>query len=70
MKKKFLNIEGVTTLSKAQQKEVSGGFSPEDLIGYGDISKCGCDCGGSVTGPSYCSEIMACIHVYRCDDES
>ncbi|CAL2079903.1 Bacteriocin [Tenacibaculum sp. 190524A05c] len=65
MKKTILNVKGATTLSKAQQQEVNGGI---DLIGYGDLSKCGCDCAGNVTGPLYCQKFMACPQVYTCEE--
>lgn len=61
MKKDFLNITGVTTLTKAQQKEVSGGIIP-------DLSKCECTCAGVVTGPIYCSKFISCPQYYWCDD--
>lgn len=64
MKNKFLSITGVSALSKAQQKEVTGGaFFVEDR----DIRKCGCDCAARVTGPKYCRELIACPAVYTCD---
>ncbi len=65
MKKSFLNVSGANLLSKAQQQEVNGGI---DLIGYGDLSKCGCDCAGRVTGPLYCHKLMACPQVYTCEE--
>ncbi|MEM6719578.1 MAG: hypothetical protein AAF611_09700 [Bacteroidota bacterium] len=60
---KILNIKGATKISKTEQSQINGGLS----IGY-DISKCGCDCAGRVTGPKYCPWIMACLQVYTCDD--
>ncbi|WP_075344286.1 hypothetical protein [Tenacibaculum agarivorans] len=65
MKKSFLNVPGATQLSKAQQQEVNGGI---DLIGYGDLSKCGCDCAGRVTGPLYCQKLIGCPQVYTCEE--
>jgi hypothetical protein len=44
MKSKFLNIEGAEVLSNAKLKEINGGAKV-------DLSRCGCDCAGSVTGP-------------------
>ncbi|MEM6719577.1 MAG: hypothetical protein AAF611_09695 [Bacteroidota bacterium] len=60
---KILNIKGATKISKAEQSQINGGF---DIV-Y-DISKCGCDCAGRVTGPKYCIWIIACPQIYTCDD--
>lgn len=67
MKKSILNIKGVSQISKAEQSQINGGID-WDLIGYGDISKCGCDCRGSVTGPLYCLQLIACPQVYTCEE--
>lgn len=64
MKKNFLSIQGATILTKTQQKEVSGGVSFP--IKDWDLSKCGCDCAGNVTGPFYCRKFIACPQVYTC----
>ncbi|WP_445711755.1 hypothetical protein [Flavobacterium sp.] len=63
MKSKLLKIEGVVTLNRENQKNILGGVS-----GNVDLSKCGCSCSGSVTGPFYCSRYFACPQVYTCDD--
>ena len=65
MKKSILNVQGATKLSKAQQQEVNGGIG---LIGNVDLSKCGCDCEGRVTGPLYCQKFIACPQVYTCHE--
>ncbi|WP_299837689.1 hypothetical protein [uncultured Tenacibaculum sp.] len=65
MKKSFLSIQGATTLSKAQQKEVNGGISFGKDV---DLSKCGCDCAARVTGPLYCQKYIACPAVYTCEE--
>jgi hypothetical protein len=60
--KNILNIKGATKLSKESQSQIHGG------IGSGgfDLSKCGCDCAGRVTGPFYCFSQIACLQVYTC----
>ena len=63
--KKLTSISGATILNSKQQKDIVGGIS-----GTPDLSKCGCDCTGSVTGPFYCGFYMGCPHVYTCADES
>lgn len=63
MKSKLLNIQGLEILSKANQKSILGGAS-----GNYDLSKCGCSCSGSVTGPFYCHKLIACPQVYTCND--
>ena len=66
MKKNILNIKGVSAISKVEQSQINGGISwPGGGI---DLSKCGCDCAGSVTGPFYCRLNIACPQVYTCDD--
>lgn len=64
MKSKFLNIEGMEILSKENQKTIFGGAG-----GNNDLSKCGCSCSGSVTGPFYCHKVIACPQVYTCNQE-
>lgn len=65
MKNNFLRISKGTVLSKKQQQNVTGGNS---FVGE-DITKCGCDCAGRVTGPKYCQQLIACPQVYTCDEE-
>jgi len=62
MKKNILNIAGVTAISKEAQSQINGGISGCNL------SKCGCDCAGRVTGPFCCRSEIACLQVYTCDD--
>ncbi len=64
MKNQFLNIKGATLLTKKALKELHGGISKIDP------TQCGCSCSGSVTGPFYCHQIMACPQVYTCAEES
>ncbi|CAL2075017.1 hypothetical protein [Tenacibaculum sp. 190524A02b] len=66
MKNTFLNINGVSILTKQQQKELNGGIS----FNGKDLGKCGCDCAGRVTGPFYCQTLIACPQVYTCNEES
>ncbi|WP_408023329.1 hypothetical protein [Tenacibaculum sediminilitoris] len=62
MKQNFLNISGVSILSKKQQQNLTGGVSI-------DLSNCGCDCAGRVTGPLYCHKYFACTQQYTCNEE-
>jgi len=62
MKKQILNVAGSQVLSKKAQQEITGGAGG----GIPDLSKCGCDCAGSVTGPKYCKLYFACLQVYTC----
>ncbi|MEO4005616.1 MULTISPECIES: hypothetical protein [unclassified Flavobacterium] len=62
MKTNLLNISGVQVLSKENQRQILG-----QALVIGDISKCGCSCSGSVTGPAYCQRIMVCPQVYTCN---
>jgi hypothetical protein len=62
MKKNLLNIAGAEVLSKESQKAIIG------QGGKHDLSLCGCSCSGSVTGPYYCVQYIACPQVYTCDD--
>ncbi|MEM6719580.1 MAG: hypothetical protein AAF611_09710 [Bacteroidota bacterium] len=66
MKKNILNIKGASVISKETQSQINGGFLKEDKDF--DLSKCGCDCAGRVTGPFYCHIHIACLQVYTCDD--
>ncbi|WP_430408643.1 hypothetical protein [Kordia sp.] len=66
MKKSILNIKGATAISKQDQRQVNGGAGWN--FGGKDLSKCGCDCAGRVTGPFYCLSEIACLQVYTCDD--
>ncbi|GAA4273716.1 hypothetical protein U6A24_02735 [Aquimarina gracilis] len=59
MKNNLLNIVGVTILSKDRQRMVTG------KAGI-DLSLCGCSCSGSVTGPKYCEDFIACPQVHTC----
>jgi hypothetical protein len=61
MKNRLLSLSGVEILSREQQKMIVG----QAKI---DLSKCGCDCAGSVTGPSYCAGQIACTQGYTCQD--
>lgn len=65
MKKNILNIKGATAISKANQSTINGGAG---WGSGGDLSKCGCDCAGRVTGPFYCQQNFGCPQVYTCDD--
>lgn len=67
MLKNTLKIKNAQQLSRDEQRAIlggaGGGTTPPDL------SLCGCDCAGSVTGPSYCIKYIACPQVYTCDDD-
>lgn len=63
MKSQILNILGSEILSKKAQQKIKGGAGGK---GKPDLSLCGCDCTGSVTGPSYCSFYIGCPQVITC----
>jgi len=62
--KNLLKIKGVSALSRSEQQSVEGGF------GTPDLSLCGCDCAGNVTGPKYCPFYIGCPQVYTCEETS
>lgn len=66
MKKNILNIKGAKAINKTDQSQINGGAGWN--LGGTDLSKCGCDCAGRVTGPFYCHYQIACPQVYTCDD--
>jgi len=63
MKSQILNVAGSEILSKKAQQEIIGGAGGS---GKPDLSQCGCDCAGNVTGPGYCSLYFGCPQVYTC----
>ena len=63
MKTSILNITGVEVLSNESLKMIKGQGTP-------NLSLCGCDCAGSVTGPKYCANYIACPQIYTCDQTS
>ncbi|MPT34739.1 hypothetical protein [Flavobacterium sp. WV_118_3] len=65
MKTNLLNISGVQVLSKENQRQILGQVLVEEPH---DLSKCGCSCSGSVTGPAYCSLYIGCLQVYNCGE--
>lgn len=64
--KKLQSISGASLLTNKQQKDIIGGIGGGNV----DLSLCGCDCTGSVTGPFYCGFYIACPHVYTCSHDS
>ncbi|MDY0779654.1 hypothetical protein [Tenacibaculum sp. IB213877] len=62
MKINLLNITGTNILSKQDLQNIFGGAGIEPI----DLTKCGCDCAGNVTGPKYCSLYFGCPQVYDC----
>ncbi|KFF01895.1 hypothetical protein [Chryseobacterium luteum] len=58
-------MKNAKKLRKADLKNIIGGIS-----GPQDLSKCGCSCSGSVTGPWYCVQYIACPQVYTCDQSA
>jgi hypothetical protein len=62
--KKLTLISGAAVLSSKQQKDIVAGAG--GIGGNVDLSLCGCDCTGSVTGPIYCGFYLACPLVYTC----
>jgi len=63
MKTNFLNIDGITILSREHQGTIKGKAGV-------DLSLCGCSCSGSVTGPYYCNLYLACPQAYTCEETS
>jgi len=63
MLKQILNVAGSQILSKKEQQQITGGAGG---FNKPDLSQCGCDCAGNVTGPKYCSIYIACPQVYTC----
>jgi hypothetical protein len=57
-------MKNAKKLKKADLKNIVGGIS-----GPVDLSKCGCSCSGSVTGPWYCVQYIGCPQVYTCNSE-
>ncbi|MBO6183410.1 hypothetical protein NAL32_07930 [Chryseobacterium sp. Ch-15] len=56
-------LKNAKKLKQADLKNIVGGVS-----GNPDLSLCGCDCAGSVTGPLYCGNYIGCLQVYTCKD--
>ncbi|MBB4805126.1 natural product precursor [Chryseobacterium defluvii] len=54
-------LKNARKLRKSDLKAITGG-NMETF----DLSLCGCDCRGVVTGPKECSDHMACLQVYTC----
>ncbi|ASW74112.1 hypothetical protein CJF12_07285 [Chryseobacterium piperi] len=48
-------------LRKEELKNIVGGVDKNP-----DLSLCGCSCSGSVTGPKYCVQYIACPQVENC----
>lgn len=61
MKSRLLNLSGAEALSNEKLKQINGGAKI-------DLSLCGCDCSGAVTGPEYCAQYMGCLQVYTCNE--
>lgn len=61
--KNLLSISEINILSKGEQQKIKGGASV-------DPTKCSCSCSGSIVGPFYCSQIMGCLDVYTCNDNT
>lgn len=56
-------LKNAKKLKQADLKNIVGGVS-----GNPDLSLCGCDCAGAVTGPYYCVQYIGCPQVYTCKD--
>ncbi|SNR16192.1 hypothetical protein [Tenacibaculum jejuense] len=59
--KNLLNVNGVSVLTKKDQKTLNGGIV---LI---NAKYCECDCSGKVSGPKYCEQIISCSQEYNCN---
>lgn len=58
-------LKNAKKLQKQDLKNIMGGVS-----GNLDLSLCGCDCAGAVTGPKYCGQYIACPQVYTCNQSA
>jgi hypothetical protein len=58
-------LKNAKKLQKQDLKNIMGGVS-----GNPDLSLCGCDCAGAVTGPKYCGQYIACPQVYTCNQSA
>ncbi|MEG1589475.1 hypothetical protein [Chryseobacterium sp.] len=57
-------LKNAKKLKQADLKNIVGGIKG----GKPDLSLCGCSCSGSVTGPEYCPQYIACPQVYTCNE--
>ncbi|MCD1116861.1 hypothetical protein [Chryseobacterium turcicum] len=57
-------LKNAKKLKQADLKNIVGGVKG----GNPDLSLCGCDCAGTVTGPEYCPQYFGCLQVYTCKD--
>lgn len=51
-------LKNAKKLKKSDLKDIIGGVS-----GNPNLSLCGCDCSGAVTGPYYCVQYIGCPQV-------
>ncbi|MEY8759251.1 hypothetical protein [Chryseobacterium tongliaoense] len=58
-------MKNAKKLRKTDLKNITGGIS-----GTPDLSLCGCSCSGSVTGPWYCVQYIACTQGYNCGESA
>jgi len=56
-------MKNAKKLTKTDLKNIAGGIS-----GKPDLTLCGCSCSGSVTGPWYCVQYIACTQGYNCGE--
>ena len=57
-------LKNAKKLKQADLKNIVGGIKG----GNPDLSLCGCSCSGSVIGPKYCPQYIACPQVYTCNE--
>lgn len=57
-------LKNAKKLKQADLKNIVGGIKG----GKPDLSLCGCSCSGSVIGPEYCPQYIACPQVYTCNE--
>ena len=62
MKLNVLNLEGVTLLSRENQKNIKG------RIKVNGSPFCDCDCDGNVIGRPECEHIIACLELSNCEE--
>ncbi|HBV16789.1 hypothetical protein [Chryseobacterium carnipullorum] len=64
-------MKNAKKLKKADLKNISGGgLNTSGTIENPNLSLCGCSCSGSVTGPWYCAQYIACPQVYTCNQSA
>lgn len=59
-------LKNAKKLKSSELKDIVGGAGNG---GTPDLSLCGCNCDGTMSGPKYCGQYMGCLQVIRCNDQ-